>query len=162
MHLSAFPDGGRLFVDANIFLYHFWDRSDSCSQLFSRMEVGLIRGITSTTVLGEVAHQLLVGEALTRYPDIARHPIRSLKRRPSLIRNLSDAWRLLDRLTHLPLRVISLTPRLWHQSVTISRETGLLMNDATTVACLRRLHLRHLASNDRDFLRVSGLTVWRP
>ena len=75
MRLDAFPDGGRLFLDANIFLYHFWGQQSACSRLFARIETSLIRGITTTTVLGEVAPKLLITEATTRHPEIARHPI---------------------------------------------------------------------------------------
>ena len=78
------------------------------------------------------------------------------------MRGLTQTWLIAERLTHLPLHVIAVTPKLWHRAIQISRESGLLMNDAIILACLRRLHLRHLASNDTDFARVPGLTLWRP
>ena len=165
MRLEAFPDGGRLFVDANVFLYHCWDQSPQspiCSRLFARIELGLVRGVTSTTVLTEVTHRLLIAEAIARYPESTRHPVRFLKRHPVLVRTLSRTQLIVERLTHLPFQVISLTPALWHRAALLSQELGLLMNDAITVACLRRLRLRHLASADRDFRRVPRLTCWTP
>lgn len=162
MRLDAFPDGGRLFVDANIFLYHCWDQSPSCSRLIGRIETGLIQGVTSTTVLTDVAHRLLVTEAIARYPEIARHPVRFLKRHPAIVRTLSQTRLIVERLTRLPLQVITLTPALWHHAVLLTHELGLLMNDAIIIDCLRRLRLRHLASNDTDFTRVAGITLWRP
>lgn len=162
MQLDAFPDGGRVFLDANIFLLHYWDRSLSCSRLLERIETGLVRGITSTTVLGEVAHRLLVAEAILRRPQIARHPVRYLKTHPAFVRSLTHTRILLERLTRFPLQVVPLTPAVWHHGVLLIHELGLLMNDAITVAYLRRLRLRHLASADRDFRSVPGLTLWTP
>jgi predicted nucleic acid-binding protein len=162
MPLDAFPDGGRIFVDANIFLYHCWNQSPSCSRLVGRIELGLIHGVTSTTVLNEVTHRLLIAEAISRYPRIARHPTRFLKRHPAVIRTLSQTPLIIERLTHLPLQVISLTPVLWHRAALLSHEFGLLMNDAIIVACLRRLRLHHLASADRDFRLIRNVTVWYP
>ena len=162
MQLDAFPDGGRVFLDANIFLLHYWDQSPRCSQLFERIETGLIQGVTSTTILGEVTHRLLVAEAILQRPQIVRHPVRYLKTHPAFVRSLTQTPTLLERLTRLPLQVIPLTPAVWHHAILLIHELGLLMNDATTVACLRRLRLRHLASDDRDFRHVPGLTLWTP
>ena len=72
MQLDAFPDSGRVFLDANIFLLHYWDQSPSCSRLFERIELGLIQGVTSTTVLGEVTHRLLIAEAILRPAEFLR------------------------------------------------------------------------------------------
>ena len=44
----------------------------------------------------------------------------------------------------------------------VPRETGLLTNDATTVALMRRHGLSDVATNDDDFDAVPGLTVWKP
>ena len=162
MQLDAFPDGGTIFIDANIFLYHCWDQSPSCSRLFGRIETGLIQGVTSTAVLTDVTHRLLIAEAIATYPQSTRHPVRFLKRHPSIVRKFSQTRILIDRLTQLPLQVISLTPSLWHQAVLITHELGLLMNDALIVACLRHLRLNHLASADRDFRVVPHLSLWIP
>jgi predicted nucleic acid-binding protein len=39
---------------------------------------------------------------------------------------------------------------------------GLLTNDAIIVALMQRHGLTHLATNDNDFDRVPGITVWKP
>jgi predicted nucleic acid-binding protein len=162
MRLDAFPDGGRLFLDANIFLYHVWGQAPSCSRLLGRIETGLVEGVTSTTVLGEVTHRLLIAEAIARYPQSIRHPTRFLKRHPDIVRALSQSRLIVERLTHLPLHVLPITPVLWHQALSITQELGLLLNDAITVACLRQLHIPHLASADHDFQLVPDLTLWSP
>jgi len=162
MRLDAFPDGGTLFLDANIFLYHCWGQSPSCRYVIGRIETGLIQGVTSTTILNETTHRLLLAEVVATHPRPIRHPARFLKRHPEVVRTLSGTWRAIERLARLPLQVVGVTPAIWHEAVAISRELGLLMNDALTVAAMRAHHLVHLASNDRDFARVHGLTLWRP
>lgn len=43
-----------------------------------------------------------------------------------------------------------------------SRNHGLLTNDSLIVALLQRHGITHLATNDDDFDRVPGITVWKP
>ena len=162
MRLDAFPDGGRLFLDANIFLYHVWGQTPSCSRLLGRIETGLVEGVTSTTVLGEVTHRLLIAEAIARYPQSRRHPTRFLKRHPAIVRTVSQSRLIMEHLTRLPLHVLPVTPALWHQALSITHAIGLLLNDAITVGCLRQLRMPHLASADQDFRLVPDLTLWSP
>jgi len=46
--------------------------------------------------------------------------------------------------------------------VDISRQTGLLTNDALVVSTMQANGLTHLASNDADFDRVPGITRYAP
>jgi predicted nucleic acid-binding protein len=51
---------------------------------------------------------------------------------------------------------------LLNEAATISLQHGLLTNDAIIVASMQRHGLTNLATNDDDFDRVPGLTVWKP
>src|SRR5436305_1900331 len=60
--------GDSVFVDANILIYYFGPDpvyGAVCQQLASRIENQQLLGYTSTHVLGEVAHQLMIIEAST-------------------------------------------------------------------------------------------------
>ena len=60
--------GDSVFVDSNILIYHFGPHptlAASCSQLVQRIENLDVHGFTSSHVLGEVAHRLMVFEAST-------------------------------------------------------------------------------------------------
>jgi len=48
------------------------------------------------------------------------------------------------------------------ESAAISQSQGLLTNDALIVALMQRHGISHLATNDDDFDRVPGITVWKP
>ena len=64
--LAALPSGGRVFIDANIFIYHFTHTplTAACTKFLQRVEVGDIEGITSVITLAEVAHRLMILEGI--------------------------------------------------------------------------------------------------
>ena len=60
--------GESVFIDANALIYHFAQHPTygaPCRQLLQRVEGQDLPGFSSTHVLGEVAHQLMIAEALT-------------------------------------------------------------------------------------------------
>lgn len=83
--LSEIPDGLSVFIDANIFIYHFsgpTPLSSSCSAFLGRIEDGVIRGLTSTIVLVEVLHRLMILEAAGVFQLPPRDALRYLKEHP--------------------------------------------------------------------------------
>ena len=69
MTFAALVPGDAVFVDANIFVYHFAPDpvlQVPCGQFLQRIENQEIQGFTSTHVLAEAAHRLLTLEARTR------------------------------------------------------------------------------------------------
>jgi len=64
-----FPDGSEVFVDANIFIYHFsgpTEYTDSCTQFLQRIEDGELLGLTSMLVVAETLHRLMIIEATSK------------------------------------------------------------------------------------------------
>jgi predicted nucleic acid-binding protein len=57
--IEEIPARSRVFIDSNIFIYHFLDLSEDCSNLLERAERREIRAYASTVVLGEVLHKLM-------------------------------------------------------------------------------------------------------
>lgn len=56
MRLDSIPSGTRVFIDANIFIYHFTGVSTQCSDFLNRCERSDLEGNTSANVLLEVLH----------------------------------------------------------------------------------------------------------
>ncbi|MCX6699391.1 MAG: type II toxin-antitoxin system VapC family toxin [Methanomicrobiales archaeon] len=48
------------------------------------------------------------------------------------------------------------------ESCTLMQEHHLLITDAIHVAAMNKEKVTHIASNDKDFSRVPGLSVWKP
>jgi predicted nucleic acid-binding protein len=66
MTLDQVPAAARVLIDSNILVYHFQPHpafGPMCARLIERIERQDIEGFTSASLLGEVAHRLMVIEA---------------------------------------------------------------------------------------------------
>jgi len=162
VRLADFPSGGSLFFDANCLLYHFLNTRPICTHTLHRAEIGDIRALTSVSVLGEVRHRLLVLEASGRFGLPPRKALTYLRRHPDAIRMLPAANEAVETLNALRVDVVPVTMKIFLASQRISDAFGLLTTDALIIATMRASRLVHLASNDTDFTRVPGITLWRP
>ena len=61
--LIRVPSNANIFVDTNIFYYHFTGRSTSCTSLFTRIALGEVVGYVNTEVLSDLLHKLMLYEA---------------------------------------------------------------------------------------------------
>lgn len=162
--LAAIPSGSRVFIDANIFVYHFTSTplTAACTAFLKRVEVGELDGITSVITLAEVAHRLMILEAIRTHglkPNVA---VRKLKENPSLVQQLSDYRIATDMVSTFGVVVEVVTSTHLRTAQDFSATIGLLTNDSLTAAVMQSLSLTDLASNDADFSVVPGLTVWQP
>jgi predicted nucleic acid-binding protein len=160
--LTRLPAGTSVFIDANIFLYHLLDLKPSCTELFHRVQRRDLRGYTSTAVLSEVCHHLMLGEIGERQPVTPGGALRFLRQHPELIPTLTKAAELIEQIRSWRLRVLPVRWREFSLVPEIYQRFRLLTNDALIVATMRAHRLTHLASNDTDFTRVPGITLWRP
>src|SRR5262249_7979854 len=89
--LATLPAGTRIFIDANIFIYHFTHvpLTAACTAFLQRVETGDVRGVTSVVVLAEVAHRLMILEAIRTSGVPSRTAVKQLKENPTLISQLS-------------------------------------------------------------------------
>jgi predicted nucleic acid-binding protein len=60
------------------------------------------------------------------------------------------------------MTVLPTDTELLREATVLAVQNQLLTNDALIVALMRRHQLTELVTNDDDFDRVSGLTVWKP
>jgi predicted nucleic acid-binding protein len=68
--LSEIIDNADVFIDSNIFIYHFSGLekfADACFHFFKRIEEGKVKGSTSTLVIAEVLHRLMIIEASKKF-----------------------------------------------------------------------------------------------
>jgi predicted nucleic acid-binding protein len=162
MRLSELPSGRGVFVDANIFLYHFQGASSDCRRFLERCERGEFRSVGSTETLIEIAHRTLLAEAIRLGMGTPKTVLRRLKEKPELIRALRSCSDLLDRARGVLREILPVSPELFDRSVRLALEHGLLIRDALVAATLEAAGLQDLATADRDFVRVPGLRVWLP
>jgi predicted nucleic acid-binding protein len=162
MTLAEIPEASSVFIDANVFVYHFVGASVQCSTLLGRCETGEVRGMTSALVLAETAHRLMMIEAVERRLVTPGNVVRKLARRPAALRRLTVYASSIQAIPSMGVETLPLTEEtirlgLWHQ-----RRHGLLTNDALIAATMTQRGLRLLATGDRRLTMVDDLDIASP
>jgi predicted nucleic acid-binding protein len=157
--------GDSVFVDANILVYHFSPHPTfgaACRQLIQRKESQDILGFTSTHTLAEVAHQLMLVEALA-LPGWSLSKVKKrLRQQPGALQGLTRFCTAVETVLQARITVLTIPPALVGTATTISQQYGLLTNDALIVALLHANGLTRIASHDADLDRVPGLARYAP
>jgi len=162
--LGTLPSGARVFIDANIFIYHFTQvpLTSACTSFLQRVETGDLQGITSVVILAEVAHRLMILEAIHSLGLSPRTAVRKLKEQPDLIRQLSHYKVATERIPSFNVTVEPVTFAHCQTAQRLSVFHGLLTNDSLTAAVMQAVGVTDVASNDPDLAAVPDLTIWRP
>ncbi len=162
MTLDRVPASSRIFLDSTIFIYHATGTSPQCRDLLGRCEAGDLRGVTSVVVLAEVAHRLMIIEAVTSGAVSGKDVVKKLRARPDLARRLHVYQEQIERIPLMGVDIVPLGLRVLIRSADVRRQYGLLVNDSLVVAAARELGIESLASADADFRRVEEMTLYRP
>ena len=159
--LSAVPRGTLVFVDANIFIYGLIGESRQCAHLIERCRKEEVAGVTTTEVVGEVCHRLMVKEALDL--GLIRRPAASaLKSKHDVIRRLRKYWELTARIFRWNLVVLGSNEARHRAAQRIRDVYGLLTNDSLVAAACFEHDIQSLASRDIDFDLIIELKVYSP
>ena len=162
MKLEEVPDGGQIFVDANIFIYHFSRLSAECRSFLARCESSQIEAFTGVHIVLEVTHRLMLLEALHKGLIAGGQPARKLKERPEIVKSLSEYNRSVQQIPRMGVRIRALTPTMISASEAVRTQHGLLTNDSVSIAFMHKLRLTNIATHDSDLLNIPGLTAYQP
>ena len=165
MTLDQVPAGVHVFVDANILVYHFQPHpgfGPMCHRLLERIERQDIEGSTSTNLLGEVAHRLMVIEAGALPGWAGGKVLNRLKQQPGVVKQLALFQTAVESVLQSKIQVLTIPPALVSTAATLSRQYGLLTTDAVILAVMQAQGLTHLASHDAHFDSVPGITRYAP
>ena len=165
MTLADIPGGTAVFLDANIFVYHFAPHPVlhlPCQELLERCAAQELVGYTSAHVLTNVAHRTMTLEAIDRFgwpmTGIARHMLRH----PDDVRQLTRFRQVVNEIPDFGIQILPITAQLVSAAVAVTQRVGLLSGDALVVAVMQEHSLVNLASHDADFDRVPSLTRYGP
>lgn len=157
--------GDSTFVDANTLIHHFTLHpvyGSAATDLLKRIEQQQLTGFTSTHILGEVAHRLMTIEAIALFGWPFAGIANRLRRHPTDVQKLSSHRQAIDSLPNLGIQVLTIAPSLVSVAAAGSQQTGLLHNDALSLAVMQANGLTKIASLDADFDRVPWLTRYAP
>lgn len=162
MRFEELKPGTTIFIDANIFIYHFTGISEECSSLLERCEGEEIPGFTTTNILLEVMHRLMMLEALAKGLVTTGNVAKRLKRRPEIVKQLTVYSNQVQKIPEMNINIVPITQELCYQAVAWQQKYGLMTNDSILLAACRQQDCLHLASNDSVFNQVEDLTVLQP
>ncbi len=158
-------DGNRCFLDANILCYHFVETmpfSDPCTRLLERVATADIFGYTSTHVVSEAVHKVMLAEAASKFELNRAGLVNWLQNHRERVGELSEFQRVAHEVGEMRLFLLPMDAALTAETADLSKSLRLLTNDAMVIALTRRRGLSILATNDDDFSGVPDVTVWNP
>jgi predicted nucleic acid-binding protein len=161
MSLADLRDGDRVFIDANIFIYHFGGRSLECKALLERCARRALLGYTSTPVLAEVLHRRMVAEAIATGLVTARTAVRKLGETLEMVKQLTQYQDDVSKISHMHLTILPRTLDIVQASAEVRKREGMLTNDSFVVTCMREQRLTQLATAYGDFDRVGGIAIYK-
>jgi predicted nucleic acid-binding protein len=166
MKLAKIPGKVAVFIDANIFVYFFAPDpvfGPECQLLMEQIsKYQDFSAFTSTHVLSEVSHQLMVLEAAQLLGWPLAGITGRLQKHPAEIRKLTRFRQAIDEVPRLGIEVLPVERHILPLAASLAQLHGLLTNDAITTATMQDQSIVHLASNDADFDRVPGLMRYAP
>jgi predicted nucleic acid-binding protein len=162
MTLAEIEEGTAVFIDGNVFVYHFAGASPECTALLMRCETSELRGVTSALVLAEVSHHLMMIEAIERKLVSPGNVARKLARRPEVVRQLVIYEASVQAIPSMGIEIAPLTEATIMQGVRYQRRYGLLTNDSLIVATMLGQGVRMLATADRHLSAVDEVEIVGP
>ena len=163
MSLDDIPAGSLCVIDTNVLLYAEQRVSDQAQRLLRRCSKGELIGTLPQTVWQELAHKLMLAEAMMKHGISGRNPAARLADRPNVVCTLTLYEMKLRALLDLGLRFEPCEQGdLVQSAFVLQRRYGLLTNSAVTLAVAVRLEADCLVSSDSSFLPVKEIEVLPP
>ena len=161
MKLEEIEPRSEVFIDANIFIYHFTGVSEECSNFLTRCEEGELSGLTSVNVLLEVLHRLMIVEAVKKKLIKPPRPLQKLKEKPEKICQLRDYFTNTLAILDMGIKVYPIVPELLKSSQIIRVQYGLLVNDSLIGAIMQEEGIQKLATNDDGFSKIDWIKLYK-
>jgi predicted nucleic acid-binding protein len=140
----TFPDipiGSAVFLDANVFVYHFVPDPQfgpACRQLFDRIFGGEIIGFTSSDVLNDVAHRLMTYEAANTFGWPMQGIAYRLQQHPVELKTLTRFRQAVEEVPNFGVQVLAVNLAHVLSAAALSQQSGLLSGDALVAAVMQQ------------------------
>ena len=159
MKLPEIKAGSEVFVDSNIFIYHFTGVSDECSDFLSRCEREELIGMTSVNVILEVLHRLMMVEAVSK--NIVKPPniVKKLSKSPQKIKRLNEYFVNTEKIQNMGIGIKPLIFEKIIKSHVVRLSSGLMVNDSVIIASMKKEGVKLLATNDKAFKKLDEIDV---
>lgn len=159
--LDSVPNGSDVLIDANVFVYGLTAKSAQCKMLLERCSREEVSGITLFEVVHETTHQFMIGEARQK-GLFSGQGAKYLSKHPEQVKVLTDYWMNTLRLLALNVLLLPMEQGVVESAQAERVNAGLLTNDSLIVAAMREYGISRIATNDRQFETVAGISVFSP
>lgn len=154
------PTGSLCVLDTNLLLYAEQGVSVEARQALRRCSAGELVGVSPSVVWEELAHRLMVAEAVASGEISGPNPARKLAERPDLVRRLFAHRARLRELAATGLRYVAVTREdVVQGALDLQARLGLLTNDSIIAACAIRIGADCLLTFDAAFAAVTETRV---
>ncbi len=163
--LAILPSGTNVFVDTIIFDLHYRGKSAECERFLTRIASGDVTAFVNTHVLTDLMHKLMLADAYNQGMITSRG---AEKLRAAFNGDKSLGAKLVKCHSHfrntlkigIQVRAVSKSTLLASQ---VHRQgEALLTGDSLHLETMRRLGVSDIVTQDSDFAKVAGVTVWCP
>lgn len=162
MKLTEIPEGEAVFIDANIFIYHFTGASEECKEFLKDCAKKRVTAFTAATILLEVCHRLMAIEAVKLALVKPRQPSSYLQNNPSLVKKLSSYYTQVTNILSWNIQIIPPPADILTKSQIYRQRFGMLTNDSLIPVYMEEANTLNLASADKLFLTLPQLRLYSP
>jgi predicted nucleic acid-binding protein len=162
MKLSEIKAGSEIFVDSNIFIYHFTGVSGECSDFLTRCERGDLIAMTSVNVILEVLHRLMMVEAVKKNIVTPPNVVKKLNKKPMKLKRLNEYFINTEKIVDMGIDIKPLIFNTIIKSHIVRLAFGLMVNDSVIVATMHEEGVKLLATSDKVFEKVNEISVCSP
>lgn len=162
MNLPDIDDGSSVFIDANIFIYAVERRSPQCRQLLERCDIEAVHAFSSVIALGELCHRRMINEAKAAGLISGSNPSRLLAEKRSVVGQLGIYAENVRALLDSTIVFDPIQLEDFYVALELQKQHALLTNDSLNLAVAKRLGIPNMATADKNFDAVHGVTVYRP
>lgn len=164
--LRDFEGSGPVFIDSTIFLHHAFDTNPISVEFLNRIELSNIKAYTSALVLEEVSYKIMMQSASNYLERVTVQHVKKFlknpKNRGKVLSPLIEYMDYVDKLQEAGMSVIDLKGNDMKQAAHHAKDNGLITADAAHLAVMSRKSIRHIATEDADFMVVPDIIVWSP
>ncbi len=163
MKLPEIKDGQAIFIDANIFIYHFTGASKECKELLKACDQRRLSGFTSTTVLAEVCHRLMIIEAISsKLVKSTKQVSLYLQKHPALVKQLSEYYTQTTNIFSWSIQIIIPPQDIIIRSQIYRQRFSMFTNDSFIPIYMETAGITNLASADKIFCSIPHLNLFAP
>src|SRR6266568_1463493 len=159
--LATLPRGTSVFVDTNIFHFHFQNKSPSCTAFLNRIAFGDVIAFVNTQVLSDLLHKLMFAEAIARQCVGSTNPQelkKYLKKQRGQENPLKDYQQQFEAIIAIGLHVLPITENLLVDTKVEREQYYLMTGDSLHLGTMnrrkikrRKVPLQDIVTSDADF-----------